>query len=250
MSTPQPQRRSVLITGGTAGIGLATAAAFASAGADVVISGRDPERGRTAVESLADAPGRVSYVPADVSRSGDIDNLFAQVLQQHGQLDVLVNNAAYEFNRPLAETTLEDYQRVMDTNLRSYYYASVLAVRHMVPRGGGVIVNINSVTSEHPVPGTGLYAMAKGGVKLLTKALAIEHGKAGIRVNEINPGTIHTAVFDAPESAALKEGAIAATPLGRLGKPEEIAAAVVFLASDASSFTNGSSWLIDGGLTI
>lgn len=242
--------RSVLITGGTAGIGLATASAFVAAGADVVISGRDRDRGAAAVADLAAGPGGATYLPADVSSTDDIERLVEHTLQQHGKLDVLVNNAAYEFNSPLVDTTLEDYQRVMDTNLRSYYYASVLAVRHMAPRRSGAIVNINSVTSEHPVPGTGLYAMAKGGVKLLTRAMAIEHGKDGIRVNEINPGTIHTAIFDAPQSAALKEGAIASTPLGRLGRPEEIAAAVLFLASDASSFTTGSSWLIDGGLTI
>lgn len=245
---------AVLITGGTAGIGLATAKAFAAHGARVVVTGRDEGRGERAVAEITaevgSGGGTAHYIQADVERAEDVERMIAEHLALHGRIDVLVNNAAYEFNRPLADTTLDDYDTVMNTNLRSYYLASILAIRAMREQGSGSIVNINSVTAEHPVPGTGLYAMAKGAVTLLTKSLAIEHGGDGIRVNEINPGTIHTAIFDAPESEALREGAIASTPLGRLGRPEEIAAAVVFLASDASSFTTGSSWLIDGGLTI
>lgn len=242
--------RVVVVTGGTAGIGLATAEEFAALGADVVISGRNRQRGDDAVERITAAGGRAAFVQSDVSVASDVRELIEGTVDTRGQVDVLVNNAAIEFNRPLVETTLDDYDLVMNTNLRSYYHASVLAIRHMVRRRSGAIININSVTRDHPIPGTGLYAMAKGAITLLTKSLAIEHGADNIRVNEICPGTIRTAIYETPEGAKLAEGAIAATPLGRLGEPSEIARAAVFLASEDSSFATGSTWLIDGGLTI
>ena len=242
--------RVVVVTGGTAGIGLAIAEEFADLGADVVISGRNRQRGDDAVERITAAGGRATFVQSDVSVATDIRELFEGTIDAKGQIDVLVNNAAIEFNRPLVETTLDDYELVMDTNLRSYYYASVLAIRHMVRRRSGSIININSVTRDHPIPGTGLYAMAKGAITLLTKSLAIEHGTDDIRINEICPGTIRTAIYETPDGAKLAKGAIAATHLGRLGEPSEIARAAVFLASEDSSFTTGSTWLIDGGLTI
>lgn len=242
--------RVVVVTGGTAGIGLAIAEEFAELGADVVISGRNRQRGDDAVERITTAGGCAAFVQSDVSDADDIRDLIETTIDDRGQIDVLVNNAAIEFNRPLVETTLDDYELVISTNLRSYYYASVLAIRNMVQRGSGTIININSVTRDHPIPGTGLYAMSKGAITLLTKSLAIEHGADGIRVNEICPGTIRTAIYETTEGAELAEGAVAATPLGRLGEPSEIAKAAVFLASEDSSFTTGSTWLIDGGLTI
>jgi NAD(P)-dependent dehydrogenase (short-subunit alcohol dehydrogenase family) len=216
----------------------------------VVVSGRRAERGEAVAEAIRHDGGEAIFVGADVSVPEDIERLIREAVLAYGSLDILVNNAATELTKPLAECTLQDFADVIDTNLRGYFLATVHALEIMRARQRGVILNVNSVASEHPVPGTGLYSMAKGAVRQLTKATALEHAREGIRANEINPGLIQTEIFADPTAAKVAAAGVEQTPIGRIGTPQEVAYAAVYLVSDRASFTTGASLLIDGGLTI
>lgn len=243
--------KTAVIVGSTSGIGEAIAREFAANGAHVIVSGRRRERGDAVVDGIQQSGGSAEFVQTDAATPGDLRSLLDSALEKRGRLDILVNNAAAELTKPLADCTVDDFERIMSVNLRSYFVASVHAVKLMrqLP-SRGTILNINSVSSERPVRGTGLYSMSKGAVRQLTKALALEHAADGIRVNEIRPGLIQTEIFLAPEAQAVARMGIAATPLGRIGQPAEVAKAALHLVSDDAGFTTGASLLIDGGLTI
>ncbi|WP_213993090.1 glucose 1-dehydrogenase [Sodalis sp. dw_96] len=244
------KNKVAVVVGSTSGIGEAIAREFSAQGAKVVLSGRRTERGQSIVDEILAAGGEAVFIRTDVSVPVDIERLIASSVSRFGALDILVNNAALELTRPLAECTAEDFDRVINTNLRSYFLASVHALKIMTQQRRGVILNVNSVTAEHPAPGIGLYSMAKGAVRQLTRTLALENAHLGIRANEINPGLIQTEIFNDPTAAKVAEFGVSQTPIGRIGTPEECAKAALYLVSDDAGFTTGASLVIDGGLTI
>jgi NAD(P)-dependent dehydrogenase (short-subunit alcohol dehydrogenase family) len=239
--------RVCVVTGVASGLGQAIARELAAEGGIVV--GCDVQDAAGA-ESMA-AIG--SYVHADVSRESDVAALLAAALERHGRVDVMVNNAAIQIEEELAETSEEQLDRVLGTNLKGVFFGCKHAVLTMRPAGGGVIVNVASILA---LVGDGIlaaYCAAKGGVLGITRATAVQYGSAGIRCNAICPGDIDTplvqAYFDtADDPAALRAEVSAEYPLGRIAQPREIARAVVFLASDDASFMSGQPLVVDGGL--
>ncbi|MBR2596885.1 MAG: SDR family oxidoreductase [Solobacterium sp.] len=238
----------VVITGTTSGIGAGMAKLFAAHGAKVVGSGRRQEKGEAVVKEIIDNGGEATFVRTDVLDQEQLQNLIDTAVNKYGRIDILVNNAAYEPTKVFAENTYDDYRKVIDTNLGSYIMASIYALKYMREQKSGKILNINSVTAEQVVPGVGMYAIAKAGITNLTKIIALEYAKEGIRCNEVNPGLIMAGAFEDPAVREWAHDAIVnGTPVGRLGTVEEIANAALYLLSDEADFVNGTSFYIDGG---
>lgn len=238
----------ILVTGGATGIGRATALAFGRRGARVVIAGRRQAEGDKAVAALSDAGGSGCFIAADVTKPEDIERLHRIVLEEHGRLDVAFNNAGYQEPRaPLVEQDSALYDRVFDTNVRSVYLSLQHQIRIMVRQGGGAIVVNTSVSGlRNPNPGLALYSASKAALVSLTRSAAMEYAEKGVRINAVAPGRIVTDMMLA--SKIMDMGAVAAgLPLRRMGRPEEVAEAVVWLASDASSFVVGHVLCTDGG---
>jgi len=231
--------KTALVTGGSRGIGKAIALELGAAGASVVVGYRG---GRAEAEAVAaEIGGRA--VRADVS---DPDGARALV-EEAGEVDILVNNAGITRDGLLARMPDEDWRDVIETNLSAMFYTCRAAVRPMMKRRGGAIVNVSSIVGVHGNPGQTNYAAAKAGIIGFTKSLARELGSRGVRANVVAPGYVATQLTDVLPEAA-KEGMLAATPLGRLGDPEDVARAVRFLCSDEASFITGEVLLVDGGL--
>ncbi|WP_137181734.1 SDR family NAD(P)-dependent oxidoreductase [Roseomonas sp. AR75] len=232
-----------VVTGAAAGIGRAIALRFAAAGARLVLADRDAEGlARVAAETAAE------QVFADVADDDAPTRILAPAIA-HGGPDVLVNNAGVTTVRPLLDTSDEEWDATLGICLRSAFRLSREAVRAMRPRGGGAIVNMASVNAMQGQPCVAAYAAAKGGIHAMTRQMAVECGPLGIRVNALSPGLIVTEAFAAklqPEDIRLTEEAY---PLGRFGRPEDVAEAALFLASDAAAFITGVDLPVDGGLT-
>jgi NAD(P)-dependent dehydrogenase (short-subunit alcohol dehydrogenase family) len=244
---PRLNGQVCVVTGVASGLGRAIAAELAQEGAIVVGCDVDDAGGEATMAGIG------AYRHADVSREADVKALVAAAIELYGRLDVMVNNAAVQIEEELAETTEEQLDRVLGTNLKGVFFGCKHAVRAMRPTGGGVIVNVASILA---LVGDGIlaaYCAAKGGVLGITRATAVQYGSAGIRCNAICPGDIDTplvqAYFDtADDPAALRAEISAEYPLGRIAQPREIARAVVFLACDDSSFMSGQPLVVDGGL--
>ena len=236
-----------LITGGTSGIGQATALAFARRGARVAIAGRSLERGAAVVAKIEATGAEALFVPADLCEALEIESIVPAVLERFGRLDVAFNNAGYQEPRALlAEQPAEAYDTVFDTNLRAVFLSMQAEVRAMLP-AGGVIVNNASVSGvRNPNPGLALYSASKAAVISMTRSAAMEYADRGIRINAVSPGRVTTPMMLASKIADMKAVA-AGLPLKRMGDPEEVAAAVLWLASDASSFVVGHNLSVDGG---
>jgi 3-oxoacyl-[acyl-carrier protein] reductase len=232
-----------LVTGGSRGIGAAISRELAKAGARVALNYR---AGQEAADEIADEVGGLA-VQADVSNPEDVQALIERVEGELGDIDALVNNAGVTRDTLIARMTDDDWQTVIDTNLRGTFNTSRAMSRKMLRRRAGSIVNLSSVVGVHGNPGQANYAASKAGIIGLTKALARELGSRGVRVNAIAPGYISTELTDVlPEEA---RGLILQnTPLGRLGEPEDVARAVRFLCSDEAAFITGEVLLVDGGL--
>ena len=245
--------KTALVTGATSGIGRAIATSFAKTGANVMLTGRSPTRG---ADALAACGKNAAFVPGDVTNSAFADDLVAKTVDRFGVLDILVNNAGVLGTTDAPSTTDEEWYRVLAADLDSVFYMSRAGVRQMSRQGtGGAIVNIGSDWSLVAGRNAVSYCTAKGGVLMLTKSMALDHARENIRINIVCPTVIDTPMID--ESAA-KSGkdpvAFRAeladdNPMGRIGTPEDVAAAVLFLASDAARFITGSSLGIDGGIT-
>lgn len=240
-----------LITGGGTGIGRATALAFAREGAKVVIGNRNAERGAEVIGAIRDAGGEASFLRTDVSVTSDIEALVDHTVKTFGGLDVAFNNAGIDGDAcPLTEQTEENYQAVMDINVKGVWLSMKYEIPQMLERGGA-IVNNSSIAGLIGFPGLGLYVASKHAVVGLTKNAALEYSAQGVRVNAVNPAAIETAMIDrlADNLGIKKDDLVPMHPIGRLGKAEEVANAVLWLCSDKASFVTGHSMTVDGGFT-
>ncbi|MEI8080762.1 MAG: SDR family oxidoreductase [Actinomycetes bacterium] len=241
--------KTAVVTGASQGIGQATAFALAKAGANVA-SIHLPDEDKTTQEGIRSMGRRALFVEGTTADSEAVEAFASRVESELGPIDIWVNNAARLFLRPFLETTDADWSEVLASNLNGYVYGCRAAIRQMVARQTGRIVNISSITEHQPIANLSAYATAKGGVAALTRQLALEFGSHGINVNAVAPGAIATPLTEdiyTPEVRATYEARIA---LGRVGRPEDIADVVVFLASDAARYVTGVQLVADGGMTI
>ena len=241
----------VLISGGARGQGAAEARIFAQEGAKVVIGDVLDAEGTSVAAGIAESGGDALFVHLDVTDEEDWRSAIAAAVSSFGKLDVMVNNAGIWRRGRVEDTTVEDWDTVMDVNAKGVFLGTKQAIPEMRKAGGGSIINISSTAGLVGGPRSSAYTASKGAVRLFTKATAIQYAKEGIRANSIHPGPIETAmiqqVWQGDEQN--REEAIARTPLGRIGTPEDIAYGALFLASDESSFMTGSELVIDGGST-
>ena len=241
--------RRALVTGSTQGLGLALARGLAQAGAAVLINGRTAARVGHTVQTLRDEGLSAHPLPMDVSDEADVVRQVTAA-QADGPIDILVNNVGIHDRAPLADMTTDQWRRVIDVNLTTAFVVSREVVGAMIDRRAGKIVNICSLMSELGRPTTGNYAAAKGGLKMLTRAMTTEWAQHNVQVNGIGPGYFATQLTQAlVDDAEFNAWICGRTPAGRWGKPEELVGAAVFLASPASSFVNGQILYVDGGLT-
>jgi gluconate 5-dehydrogenase len=239
-----------LITGSTAGIGYALARGLAKAGAHIVLNGRDRGRLAEATASLTLERLCIHQALFDVTKSEDVIAAIDRVEAEIGAIDILINNAGIQRRMPLDEFSDEDWRQILRTNLDSVFLVSRAVVRHMISRRRGRIINICSVQSELGRPGIAPYTATKGAVKMLTKGMAIDWGKHGIRVNGLGPGYFKTTLNAAlVANETFSAWLTARTPFGRWGEVDELVGAAVFLASEASSFVTGHVLYVDGGVT-
>ena len=243
--------RIALVTGSSKGIGFAIAKALASAGASIVLNGRDAAGLARAQKALADEHGVTASIAAfDVTDPDAVTAGVAGVERDIGPIEILFNNAGMQHRTPLQDFPLEAWHRITAVNLDSVFFVGQAVARHMIPRGHGKIINICSVQSELGRPGIAPYSATKGAVKMLTKGMAIDWGKHGLQVNGLGPGYFRTELNQALVDDPAFSGWLATrTPTGRWGEVEELGGAAVFLASDASSFINGHILYVDGGIT-
>jgi NAD(P)-dependent dehydrogenase (short-subunit alcohol dehydrogenase family) len=246
------ENKVALITGGTSGIGEATAALFAKEGAKVTITGRDEKRGHAVAEKITSDGGKAIFIRADVRKAEECRSVVDETLRTFGRLDILFNNAGVFFPHTILDCTEEEWDLQMDINLKGTFLMSKAALRHMIEQHRGVIINNSSGWGIAGGDSAVAYCASKGGVVLLTKAMAIDHGRQGIRVNCICPGDVDTPML--PEDARMRGlnwedylAGCANRPLGRIGTTDEIAKAALFLASDDSSFMTGAALVVDGG---
>jgi NAD(P)-dependent dehydrogenase (short-subunit alcohol dehydrogenase family) len=245
----------VIVTGAGSGIGKGIAERFAEAGAEVVIAELNQTRGEAVATELQKTYGRGHFIRTNVASATDCRALIAHTIDRYGQIDTLVNNAGVNFVKPTLEMDEADWDRVIDVDLKGAFLCSRYALAEMVQRKQGTIINIASVHTVATLPEAAPYAAAKGGVDMLTKALAIEFAPHGIRVNAVSPGLTDTQIWQDLQNAA--EDATAARqhwfdniPMGRVQSPREVANVVLFLASDDSSYITGANIMTDGGMTI
>jgi 3-oxoacyl-[acyl-carrier protein] reductase len=244
-----------IVTGASSGIGKATALRFAREGAAVsVVANRNIEGGEATAHEIAERGGRSIFVQADVGLAADCDRIVEQTLAAFGRIDLLVNNAGITRFRRLEGLGEGLWDEVMSTNLKSAYLMTQRVLADMLSRGKGAVVNVSSVHAEETYPGGAVYAASKAGLCGLTRALALELGSRGVRVNCVLPGTIDTTLYHRSNRPVDRETWAphpnAAQVLQRDGSPDEIAAAILFLASDEASFINGASLAVDGGLLV
>jgi NAD(P)-dependent dehydrogenase (short-subunit alcohol dehydrogenase family) len=243
------KNKTVLITGGATGIGRAAAKAFLEEGAKVAITDIDKEKGQKTADELS-KDGKVKFYYHDVSQEGDWKKVLKQVQSDFGPINVLVNNAGIYIIAPIAETTMDQYDKLMAINVKGVFLGMKYLAPHMAENGGGSIINMSSVAGLKGVAGHALYGASKGAVRIMNKDVAAEYAKQQVRVNSVHPGYIDTGMADygAEKNETSKEQLGKMHPMGHMGVPEDVANAIVFLASDESKFMTGAEMAIDGGL--
>ncbi len=245
----------VLISGGTSGIGLAAAEQFVRQGAAVMVAGRKAAKGEAAVSQLERLGGRAAFVRADVRDESQVESLVAETLATFGRLDVVVNSAGVINRILLTELDQPDWDVILDTNLKGVFLVCKHALPPMIEQGRGAVINVASYLGFFGArETTPAYDASKAGVVALTRSLALQVGPRGIRVNAVCPAFVITPlnehiIRDAPDPAAKEREMARPYPLGRLGRPEDVAAAILFLASDEAAWITGTAVLVDGGLT-
>src|SRR5438874_1052850 len=238
-----------LVTGGTSGIGKATAIEFARAGAKVVLTGRREKEGAQVVAEIKKFGGQAAFVRADVAKNADVKAMVDFTVDKFGRLDIAFNNAGVEWKGPLDQATEAEYRRIFDINV----WGVLNSMRHEIPvmlkNGGGAIVNNSSVAGHVGLGEVSVYIASKHAVEGLTKSVALEFAKQNIRINAVAPGVIATDMLDrfAGKESEMRDSLTSIIPVGRIGAGEEIAAAVLYLCSDDAKFTTGTSLVVDGG---
>lgn len=239
-----------LVTGGTSGIGKETALQLARAGVKVVVAGRRLEEGKAVAEEIKQAGGEALFVQTDVTKEAQVKRLVEETVTHFGRLDIAFNNAGIEQAGPVTEVTEEDYRKVFDINVLGVFLSQKYEIPAMLKSGGGSIINTSSIVGHVAMPGASVYIASKHAVEGITKTTALELAGKGIRVNAVAPGAIATDMIDrfaGAEGSENRQWLASQHPMGRLGLVQEIAAAVLYLASDAASFTTGVSLPVDGG---
>jgi glucose 1-dehydrogenase len=240
-----------LVTGSSEGIGQAIAIRLAQEGADIIIDYRSHPEGAEETKAKVEATGRKGLiVQADLGVVADINRMVAEGIQHFGKLDILVNNAGIEKNASFWDVTEEDYDKVLNVNLKGVFFATQAIVKHLrETKRPGKIINISSVHEELPFPHFTSYCASKGGVKMIMRNLAIELGPLGITVNNVAPGAINTPINKSLIEDKQKLNAVLNNiPLGRLGEPNDVASIVAFLASSDADYVTGATFFVDGGL--
>jgi NAD(P)-dependent dehydrogenase (short-subunit alcohol dehydrogenase family) len=240
-----------LVTGGTSGIGKATALAFSAAGAKVVFSGRRKPEGEDIANLIRNSGAECLFVRSDVASETDVRSLIQKTVESYGRLDIAFNNAGLEGSlKPLHAQSIEDFDLLMAINVRGMFLCMKYEIQQMLTQGSGVIINNSSTVG---LVGTALgspYVASKHAVMGLTRSAALDYAKQGIRINAVNPGVIATAMIDRVITQGITPEKLASmVPMGRVGQAEEIAETVVFLCSDAASYITGQSLVVDGGYT-
>jgi NAD(P)-dependent dehydrogenase (short-subunit alcohol dehydrogenase family) len=250
MNNVKLKGKVALVTGGTSGIGKATAIAFARAGAKVVLTGRREKEGAQVVAEIKKLGGDAAFVRADVAKDADVKAMVDFTVDKYGRLDVAFNNAGVEWKGPLDQATEAEYRRIFDINV----WGVLNSMRHEIPamlkNGGGAIVNTSSVSGHVGMGQVSIYTASKHAVEGLTKSVALEFARRNIRINAVAPGAIATEMFDRFAGDELRDQITSITPVGRVGAGEEIAAAVLYLCSDEAKFTIGTSLVVDGGYVV
>jgi len=233
--------QTALVTGATSGIGRAAAVQLASQGADVLVAGRNAERGAEVVAEIEKAGGHARFIAADLSTEAGITSLAADA----GAVDVLVNNAGTAWFGPTQDLTFDGYDAMFDGNVRSTYFLTAALIPEMVKRGSGSIINISSMAGKIGMPGGAAYGATKAAMSSMTQSWAAELATSGVRVNAVAPGPVYTGVQDSSVTAAIGDS----TAMKRAAQPEEIAESIGFLASSRASYITGAILAVDGGRT-
>jgi gluconate 5-dehydrogenase len=242
--------KRILVTGSTSGIGYILAEGLAKAGATLVLNGRTQKKVDDAVHSFQRQGLTATGYSFDITNAGEVESQIAEIEKNLGSIDVLVNNAGIQHRAPLEEFNLEDWNKVINTNLTGAFIVSKAVIRGMIERQSGKIINICSLQSELARPSIAPYSTAKGGLKMLTRGMATEWAKHNIQVNAIGPGYFKTAMTKALyENPEFDSWLCKRTPANRWGNPEELIGTLIYLSSQASSFLNGQIIYVDGGIT-
>lgn len=246
------QDKVALITGGSSGIGRATALAFAQEGAKVIVASRRENESRETVRLVREAGSEGLFVKTDVSKEADVKEMVEETIKAYGRLDFAFNNAGIEqIPTPFAEQTEETFNQITNINVKGVWLSMKYEIPQMLKNGGGAIVNMSSIAGLIGFPGIPLYVASKHAVLGLTRSTALEYAKSSIRINAVCPGAIETEMFErfVKDNEQVRDQVMAMHPIGRSGRPEEIANAVVWLCSDKASFITGQSLALDGGFT-
>jgi glucose 1-dehydrogenase len=246
------ENKVALVTGSSQGIGAACALRLAADGADIILNGREfDERGEKLIKQINDMGRRAHFIEADVSKTPNVTKLVQDAIAVFGQLDILVNNAGVEKNNDFWNVTEEEYDFVMDTNLKGVFFGIQAFVKYcMEQKREGVIVNMSSVHEEIVFPHFAAYCASKGGLKMLTRNLATELAPLDIRVNNVAPGAIATPINKKlMDNLEQLNSVLENIPMKKMGTPEDVAALVAFLCSDDAKYVTGSTYFVDGGLT-